>query len=62
MLAGGEGHFNSSEVASFTMEQAGCWDIVINNLDVGLDHPYHLRKSLTLHQPRVQCLTRCVGL
>lgn len=42
LLAGGSGRLNSSEVAAFTLEEPGCYDIVINNLDAAIDHPFHL--------------------
>ncbi|KAH9462276.1 hypothetical protein Pst134EB_006183 [Puccinia striiformis f. sp. tritici] len=42
LLAGGPGTINSSDVAAFTLEQPGCYDIVINNLDAALEHSYHL--------------------
>ncbi|KAI9629462.1 hypothetical protein KEM48_012931 [Puccinia striiformis f. sp. tritici PST-130] len=44
LLAGGPGTINSSDVAAFTLEQPGCYDIVINNLDAALEHSYHLRE------------------
>ncbi|KAA1138628.1 sphingosine N-acyltransferase lac1 [Puccinia graminis f. sp. tritici] len=44
LLSGGPGTINASDVAAFTFEQPGCYDIVINNLDAALDHSYHLRK------------------
>ncbi|EGG02349.1 multi-copper oxidase laccase-like protein [Melampsora larici-populina 98AG31] len=43
MTSGGRGFLNTSEVAAFTMETNGCYDIVINNLDAAINHPYHLR-------------------
>lgn len=42
MLRGGQGHLNSSEVASETIDKLGFWDIVVNNLDANLEHPFHL--------------------
>ncbi|CAH7681440.1 multi-copper oxidase laccase-like protein [Phakopsora pachyrhizi] len=42
MLSGGSGVINQSEVAAFTFDTSGCYDIVINNLDAALDHSYHL--------------------
>ncbi|KNE97251.1 hypothetical protein PSTG_09514 [Puccinia striiformis f. sp. tritici PST-78] len=42
MLQGGAGRLNSSEVASETLPTPGVWDIVINNLDVAREHPFHL--------------------
>lgn len=42
LLSGGPGTINASDVAAFNFEQVGCYDIVINNLDAGLDHSYHL--------------------
>ncbi|KAA1094152.1 sphingosine N-acyltransferase lac1 [Puccinia graminis f. sp. tritici] len=42
LLSGGPGTINASDVAAFTFEQPGCYDIVINNLDAALDHSYHL--------------------
>ncbi|EGG10979.1 multi-copper oxidase laccase-like protein [Melampsora larici-populina 98AG31] len=42
MTSGGRGFLNTSEVAAFTMETNGCYDIVINNLDAAINHPYHL--------------------
>ncbi|EGG02374.1 multi-copper oxidase laccase-like protein [Melampsora larici-populina 98AG31] len=42
MISGGRGFLNTSEVAAFTMETNGCYDIVINNLDAAINHPYHL--------------------
>ncbi|EGG00260.1 multi-copper oxidase laccase-like protein [Melampsora larici-populina 98AG31] len=42
LISGGQGYLNTSEVAAFTMATNGCYDIVINNLDSALDHPYHL--------------------
>ncbi|KAA1093180.1 sphingosine N-acyltransferase lac1 [Puccinia graminis f. sp. tritici] len=41
-LQGGQGWLNSSEVASETLPTPGVWDIVINNLDVAREHPFHL--------------------
>ncbi|KAG9079696.1 laccase, multicopper oxidase, benzenediol:oxygen oxidorectuctase [Ceratobasidium sp. 370] len=32
---------NSSNVASVTYTEAGAVDLIINNLDTGIDHPYH---------------------
>ncbi|EGG08312.1 multi-copper oxidase laccase-like protein [Melampsora larici-populina 98AG31] len=42
MMKGGNGKLNESEVGFVTLEKPGWYDIVINNLDRGLDHPYHL--------------------
>ncbi|WAR52770.1 hypothetical protein PtB15_2B195 [Puccinia triticina] len=44
LLSGGPGTINASDVAAFTFEQPGCYDIVINNLDAAIEHSYHLRK------------------
>lgn len=42
MLQGGQGFLNSSEVAYETLRTDGVWDIVMNNLDAALEHPFHL--------------------
>ncbi|MBW0501215.1 hypothetical protein O181_040930 [Austropuccinia psidii MF-1] len=42
MLKGGRGSLNTSEVATEVLPEAGIWDIVVNNLDQALDHPFHL--------------------
>ncbi|EGG07886.1 multi-copper oxidase laccase-like protein [Melampsora larici-populina 98AG31] len=42
MMKGGNGKLNETEVGFVTLEEPGWYDIVINNLDQGLDHPYHL--------------------
>lgn len=42
MLEGGRGWLNSSEVAFETLRTAGAWDIVVNNLDLAREHPFHL--------------------
>lgn len=42
VISGGSGAIDQTEVAAFTMDRAGCYDLVINNLDVGINHPYHL--------------------
>lgn len=42
MMKGGDGKLNKTEVSFVTLEEPGWYDIVINNLDEGLDHPYHL--------------------
>ncbi|KNZ43919.1 hypothetical protein VP01_970g2 [Puccinia sorghi] len=45
MLKGGQGWLNASDVAYETLPTPGVWDIVINNLDVAREHPFHLRES-----------------
>ncbi|KAH9811516.1 multi-copper oxidase laccase-like protein [Melampsora americana] len=42
LISGGSGAIDQTEVAAFTMDKVGCYDLVINNLDAGIDHPYHL--------------------
>ncbi|KAG0147500.1 hypothetical protein CROQUDRAFT_61647 [Cronartium quercuum f. sp. fusiforme G11] len=42
MLKGGRGFLNQSEIATHTLEELGWYDIIINNLDKGIDHSYHL--------------------
>lgn len=39
-LAAG-GTVNASNIASVTFDTVGAVDLVINNLDTGIDHPYH---------------------
>ncbi|KAG0151281.1 hypothetical protein CROQUDRAFT_720004 [Cronartium quercuum f. sp. fusiforme G11] len=41
-LSGGSQEVNSSLVTALTLDQQGTYDIVINNLDAGVDHVYHL--------------------
>ncbi|KAF8607343.1 hypothetical protein BDV93DRAFT_520212 [Ceratobasidium sp. AG-I] len=36
------GSVNSSNVASITFTESDTADIIINNMDTGIDHPYHL--------------------
>ncbi|KAB5592773.1 hypothetical protein CTheo_3757 [Ceratobasidium theobromae] len=40
-LAAG-GTVNASNIASVTFDTVGAVDLVINNLDTGIDHPYHM--------------------
>jgi len=42
LTMGGKGYLNSTEVTALTLNTGGCYDIVINNLDAGIDHPLHL--------------------
>lgn len=42
MIKGGGGILNQSEVAAYTLENLGWYDIIINNLDQAIDHSYHL--------------------
>jgi len=42
MLKDGQGWLNASDVAYETLPTPGVWDIVINNLDVAREHPFHL--------------------
>ncbi|KNZ43745.1 uncharacterized protein VP01_990g3 [Puccinia sorghi] len=42
LAMGGKGYLNSTEVTALTLNTGGCYDIVINNLDAGIDHPLHL--------------------
>jgi hypothetical protein len=37
------GSVNSSNVASITFTDSGAADIIINNLDAAIDHPYHCK-------------------
>ncbi|PLW47165.1 hypothetical protein PCASD_02319 [Puccinia coronata f. sp. avenae] len=42
LALGGRGYLNSTEVTALTLNRVGCYDIVLNNLDAGIDHPLHL--------------------
>ncbi|EGG01109.1 multi-copper oxidase laccase-like protein [Melampsora larici-populina 98AG31] len=42
MINGGQGILNQSEVAAYTLESLGWYDIIIQNLDKAIDHSYHL--------------------
>ncbi|CAH7689399.1 multicopper oxidase-domain-containing protein [Phakopsora pachyrhizi] len=42
LLLGGKGFLNRSEATPLWLDQSGCYDIVINNLDSSIDHPLHL--------------------
>ncbi|MBW0501278.1 hypothetical protein O181_040993 [Austropuccinia psidii MF-1] len=42
LLKGGSGKLNTSEVSALTLTKNDWYDIVINNLDAGIDHVYHL--------------------
>ncbi|EGG02257.1 multi-copper oxidase laccase-like protein [Melampsora larici-populina 98AG31] len=41
-LSGGSQTVNSSQITALTLSTQGTYDIVINNLDSGIDHVYHL--------------------
>ncbi|KAF8607356.1 hypothetical protein BDV93DRAFT_520227 [Ceratobasidium sp. AG-I] len=42
MTVNAGGSVNSSNVASITFTESDTADIIINNMDTGIDHPYHL--------------------
>ncbi|WAQ90114.1 hypothetical protein PtA15_12A99 [Puccinia triticina] len=42
LAQGGKGYLNSTEVTALTLNRPGCYNIVLNNLDAGIDHPLHL--------------------
>ncbi|KAH9446165.1 hypothetical protein Pst134EB_023980 [Puccinia striiformis f. sp. tritici] len=42
LAMGGRGYLNNTEVTSLTLNRVGCYNIVLNNLDAGIDHPLHL--------------------
>ncbi|KAH9818044.1 multi-copper oxidase laccase-like protein [Melampsora americana] len=42
MIKGGNGILNQSEVAAYTLESLGWYDLIIQNLDKAIDHSYHL--------------------
>ncbi|KAG0151279.1 hypothetical protein CROQUDRAFT_651510 [Cronartium quercuum f. sp. fusiforme G11] len=42
LVRGGQGFVNQTDVTALTLDKPGAYDIVINNLDVALDHPLHL--------------------
>jgi hypothetical protein len=48
LAQGGKGYLNSTEVTALTLNKPGCYNIVLNNLDAGIDHPLHLRKLTKL--------------
>ena len=44
---------NSSNVASITFTESGAADIIINNMDTGIDHPYHCKFTHELTAPAI---------
>jgi hypothetical protein len=59
-LAAG-GIVNSSNVASVTYDTVGAVDLVINNLDTAIDHPYHCESEDVQMFPRDIWLTRLLS-